>query len=333
MTAQDPPKRSWLKAVVRVVVGIAVFAVLILRTDLHRLGAELSHTNLTGVVVAAGLFFIGLGVSALRWREYLAALDYPMPYPTLYRLYFVGTFFNAFLPTGVGGDAYKAVRIGKARGNTARVFSSVFLDRFAGVVGLALIGGVLSATRLIGGDRSWVPSVALLAAMGILGAAALLLGPGERLLGRGRIVKETGVGGKLREMMRGIHQAGRHPRAAAAGLLLGIVFQGIVLLFHVVLARALGIHVGIAVMGAIVVLISVAVLVPISLAGLGVVEFVYIHALRRYGVTVEAATAFALVVRAVSLFSSAAGGVIYLVFGGEVSALPGSESPPAVARG
>ncbi|GAC1425132.1 MAG: hypothetical protein NVSMB57_16790 [Actinomycetota bacterium] len=324
---------SWLKPVIRVAVGAAVFVFLILRTNLHDLGSQLSHTNASLVVVAVLVFFFGLGVSALRWREYLVALDYPMPYPTLFRMYFVGTFFNAFLPTGIGGDAYKAVRIGKARGNTPRVFSSVFLDRFAGIVGLALLGGGSAIVRLATGDRSWVVALAALGALGILGAAGLLLGPGERLLGRGRLIKETGIGGKLREMIRGIHQAGRHPRAAARGMLLGILFQALVIVYHMVLASALHIHVPVLVMASIIVLISVAILIPISLSGLGVLEFVYIHALHLYGTPIATATAFALVLRAVLLLSSGAGGIVYLVFGGDVAPLADSESQTASLPG
>lgn len=314
----------WVKAALRLAVGGAVFGVLLARTDVGTLGRRIGDTSPGYLVAAVALFFAGLGVSALRWREYLVALEYPMPYATLYRLYFVGTFFNAFLPTGVGGDAYKAVRIGKARGQTARAFAGVFLDRFAGLVGLALIGVALASARIASGDREWVPWVAALAAAGILGSAAALLGFGERLLGGGRLVKATGLGGKVRQMVRGIHDAGRHPRAAAAGLALGVASQAIMLAIHMLLARALGLDVPVATMGAVLVVVSVAVLLPISVSGLGVVEFVYAQALHAYGVPRASAVAFALLVRAVSLVSSAAGGVVYLVFGGEVGAPPDS---------
>lgn len=321
-----------LKVLARLVVGVAVSAVLVARTDLAELGRQIRAADAVYIAAAAGLFFVGLGVSALRWREYLIALEYPMPYPTLYRLYFVGTFFNAFLPTGVGGDAYKAIRIGRARGETARAFSSVFLDRFAGMIGLALIGLTMSAARVIGGDRTWVPVTALAVSGGIGAVAALILGPGERLLGRGRLIPQTGIGGKVRQMIRGVHQAGRHPRAAAAGFALGIVFQALVLITHLTLARAMGVAVPVSAMAAIVVLASTGVLVPVSIAGLGVVEFIYAHALAVYGVPQAKAVAFALIVRGVMLLSSAAGGVVYLVFGGDVKPM-GPLAEAAAAHG
>ncbi|MGH2830130.1 MAG: lysylphosphatidylglycerol synthase domain-containing protein, partial [Actinomycetota bacterium] len=85
-----------LKLLLRVIVGVGVFGILVARTDLSELGRHLGAASPGPIGGAVALFFGGLGVSALRWREYLIALEYPLPYGTLYRLYFVGTFFNAF---------------------------------------------------------------------------------------------------------------------------------------------------------------------------------------------------------------------------------------------
>ncbi|MHB8511007.1 MAG: lysylphosphatidylglycerol synthase transmembrane domain-containing protein [Actinomycetota bacterium] len=318
---------SWVKPLLRILVGAAVFAVVVFSQDLHKLGHELAHASKAGVIIAAAMYFLALFVSAFRWREYLEALEFHFPYATLFRLYFVGTFFNAFLPSGVGGDAYKALRIGKARGATPRAFSSVFLDRFAGIVGLAVIGLVLSLVRLFGGDHSWVPAIAALCCVGILGAALLLVGPGEKLLGKGRFIKREGWGGKLREMVRGIHEAGRHPRAAWAGIMLGVLFQGMFVVYHIVLANALGIHLPFTVYSCIIVLISVAILIPLAPGGLGMVEFVYVQSLLHYGVTKPVATAFALLLRAVMMLASASGGIVYLVFGGDVAPVAPTPDP------
>lgn len=320
LSVQARPRPGALKILVRVVVGAGVFAILLVRTDLDALVDELSQARAGYVVGGVALFFSGIGVSALRWREYLIALEIRMQYATLYRLYFVGTFFNAFLPTGIGGDAYKAVRIGRVHGRFTPAFASVFLDRFAGVVGLAVIGLVLALVRLAQDDGSRVPPVALVICVGILGAAGLVLGPGERLFGRrGRLVPLEGIGGKIRGAARAIHAAGRHPRAAAAGLALGFGFQLAVLAYHLTLARALGItQVPVAAMSGIVVISSVATLIPLSISGLGFLEGSYVWALGTYGVRHDTAIAFALLVRAVLILSSAAGGVVYLILGGEV---------------
>jgi hypothetical protein len=242
-----------------------------------------------------------------------------MPFRTVLRLYFVGTFFNAFLPSGVGGDAYKALRIGKAHGRYTPAVASVFLDRFAGFVALAVIGLAGALFELIAGEQLRVAAIASVISAGMLVAAAVLLLGGERLLGRGRLIPEHGIGGKLRGALRAIHAAGRHRESAARGYLFGLLFQSLVLTYHLALARALGVGgVSVAAMAGVVVVASLATLIPLSPGGLGFREAAYAWSLGAFGVVESTALAFALLVLAILLATSLAGGIVYVVAGGEI---------------
>ena len=327
-----------LKILIRVFVGASVFGFLIWRSDVGELWDTLRRADVGYLFGALGAIFTGLFVSALRWKAYLDALEIPLTFPTLFRLYFVGTFFNAFLPTGIGGDAYKAVRLGRGKESLAPAFASVFLDRFAGVVGMAAIGLVSSSYLLASGDeRRRVPLIALAASIAIMGTAATLLLGGERLLGRGRLIKRQGIGGRIRRAMQQIHSAGRHPEAAARGYVFGVIFQSLVFTYHVMVAKALGIEgIPIAAFASIVVISSLATMIPLSINGLGFREGAYIWALGRYGVEHDTALAFALLVLAALLLSSIVGGVIYVALGGEVHGRgpgPTLESAPSDASG
>jgi uncharacterized membrane protein YbhN (UPF0104 family) len=318
------PKRGALKLLIRIAVGAGVLAFLLVKADVGKLWHTIRDAQLGYLVAAMGAIFAGLFVSAFRWKAYLDALELPLPYTTLFRLYYVGTFFNAFLPTGIGGDAYKAVRLGRDRDSMAPAFASVFLDRFAGIVGMAAIGLATSAYLIAGGKRDVsggfrVPLLALVLSAGIIGAAFVLLAGGERLLGGGRLVKHEGIGGRVRRAVRQVHAAGRHPEAAARGYLYGVLFQGLVFTYHVMIARALGITgVPLATFASIVVLSSLATMIPLSINGLGFREGAYIWALGRYGVGHDQALAFALLVLALLLLVSLAGGIVYVLLGGEV---------------
>jgi glycosyltransferase 2 family protein len=313
-------KRSWLKLLIRVLIGLLVIGILVWRTPNR---ADLQHALARahiGYALAAGLaLFANVFVSALRWEAYLGALEIDMPFKTTVRLYFVGTFFNAFLPSGIGGDAYKAIRVGRARGAMTGAFASVFLDRFAGFVALGLIGLVGAAAELAAGEKLRVAAVATVLSVGMLGAAAVLLLGGERLLGRGRLIKEHGIGGKLRGAVRAIHAAARHPDAAARGYLMGLLFQALVLGYHLAIARALGLK-GISVggMAGVVVIASLATVIPLSPGGLGFREAAYVWALGAFGIPRSEALAFALLVLAILLATSLVGGIVYVIAGGDV---------------
>lgn len=316
-----PTKRGGaLKVFIRIVIGVGVLAFLLVKADVGQLWDTIQNAKVAYLLAALAAIFGGLVFSAFRWKAYLDALEIPLSIGTLFRLYYVGTFFNAFLPTGIGGDAYKALRLGRDKESMAPAFASVFLDRFAGVVGMAALGLVSSSYILASGDtRRRVPVIALALALAIMGAAALLLIGGERLLGRGRLVKHEGIGGRIRRAMRSIHAAGRHPDAAARGYVLGVLFQSLVFVYHVMIAKALRIEgVPIVVFASIVVISSLATMIPLSINGLGFREGAYIWALGRYGVDHDLALAFALLVLASLLLASLVGGLIYIILGGEV---------------
>jgi uncharacterized protein (TIRG00374 family) len=320
---KKPGRGALFKLIIRIAIGLAVVAILIWRTpDRHQLKQTLTSAHIEWVVAAAVALFGGIIVSTLRWKAYLDALEIYLPFPTVVRLYFVGTFFNSFLPSGIGGDAYKAVRIGRARGGITSAFASVFLDRFAGFIGLSGLGLLGAVITLVAHQKHLkVALISAVLSIGMISAAVILLVWGERLLGRGRVIKEHGIGGKLREAVRAIHAAGRHPQAAARGYLFGVLFQILVLTYNLFVARALGItQLSIVQMTGVVVITSLATIIPLSPGGLGFRETAYVWALGTFGVAHDKALAFALLILVVLLLTSAAGGLVYIIAGGEVPA-------------
>lgn len=306
-----------LAVVVRVAIGAAVLAFVVLR-DPGALLDALARANALLVVAAAAVLLVGLCVSALRWRAYLEALEIPLRWRTLLRMYFVGTFFNAFLPTGVGGDAYKAVRIGRANSAGARAFASVFLDRFAGLVGMALVGMLGVVVELVAGRRTRVAGVSLVLCAAVLAGATLLLVAGDRFVVR--FIPDRRWGAPIRRAMRAIHETARHPVAAARGYALGVGYQALLLVEHLLLARALGVEqAGVGALAGVMVIAQVATLVPLTINGLGFREAGYVWALSAYGVQEGPARAFAVVVLAILLATSVIGGIAYVVAGGDVS--------------
>lgn len=309
---------SVLKVLIRIGVGGGLVAALVWRGDLESIANALSRVRPGYIAIAVALMVSVLVVSAFRWRIFLRELAIELPFGTLIRLYFVGTFFNAFLPTGVGGDAFKAFRLGRGARSLAHAFASVVLDRFAGVVGLAIIGLIAVAARIAGGDRGAVVGVAALLAAVIITVTIVLLTQGERLLGHGGSTW-FGIRPKLRSLFKAIATAGRKPRAARWAVLGGLIAQSLVLGAHLSLAKALDLSVPAAVLAAILVIATVAATAPITINGLGVREAAWVWSLGLYGVSSGHAVAYAILVLGVALASSAIGGIVYVVMGADVS--------------
>jgi uncharacterized protein (TIRG00374 family) len=301
----------------RLAVGGGVIALLLLRSDLHAVSKAISAARLGYVVLALGLLIGMLIVGSFRWQMILPSLDLSYPTKTVLRLYFVGTFFNAFLPTGVGGDAYKAMRMRDEPGSLGRALGSVFFDRGAGFVALALIGLVGALWQLAAGDETRVPITAAVLTVLMLATAAVLY-PLSRRLHAGPQPEGSRFRTRVAGTLRNVAVIARDKRLAVRVLLLGIVVQGLLLAANVVLTLALHLSVPVAAMAAILVITALAAALPISINGLGLREAAYVWCLTAYGVSRDQATAFAFLMLGLLLATSAIGGLVYVAGGGRI---------------
>ena len=129
--------------------------------------------------VAAGvlLYVAGQALSTWKWRLLLAPVGLgAVRYPRLLAFYFIGMFFNLFLPTIVGGDAVKAVLLARETGAPARATTSVFMERNLGLFALLSIALVASwrapAVDIMGVSLS---TLTLLLFCGFIAANAVLV--------------------------------------------------------------------------------------------------------------------------------------------------------------
>jgi len=293
-------------------------AVLLAMADRGALVASMRSADLISLTLAFGFLLVALVVNAFRWQVYLSPLGLAPPMSTTIRLTFVGTFFNAFLPTGFGGDAYKSFRLRHHAASVAPPLATVFLDRLAGLVGLAVLGLVGTAVRFAAGDggRVTVAAALLSLAVPVVFGTALWLVPRRWSDGE----ETAGIGSRLRTFARAFAAAGREPRAVRWGTAIGVASAALLVVVHALLARSLAISVPVAALPGIVLIASLMTVVPLTINGLGFREAAYVWCLGPYGVGHDQALAFALLVLAMSLASSAVGGIVYAVSGGEVPA-------------
>jgi hypothetical protein len=234
------------------------------------------------------------------------------------RLTLVGSFFNVFLPTGFGGDAYKAFRLRGEPGTLSRAIASVLLDRWAGIVGMAVLGATGSAFRIVQGDHSKPIVIALALALGILVVSIALLTVGKWLLERYPAPEGEGLRARISLLAQAIVATGRHPHAARSGLAFGLVSAGFVLAGHVAIAASLDIDTHVAALAGIVVIVVTVAAIPITVNGLGLREATYVWALGEYGIDRDLALAFALLVLGALLASALIGAILYLLSGAKV---------------
>jgi uncharacterized membrane protein YbhN (UPF0104 family) len=108
--------------------------------DLPALARTLRHARPAWLVVAAALFTASKLISSVRLNRFFRAIDLQLSEGYNLRLYWLGMYYNLFLPGGIGGDGYKVYLLGRQfPGRRAAIFRALLLDRLSGMVALLVL--------------------------------------------------------------------------------------------------------------------------------------------------------------------------------------------------
>jgi uncharacterized protein (TIRG00374 family) len=158
-----------LKIVFSVGILVYIFTKVVHIQDLWANLREASVPYLIGAIV---LYFVVQTISAYRWYLLLKPLDIEIGFPRILALYYLGMYFNFFLPSAIGGDVVKVYYLHKDTGRLSASTASVFLDRDIGMGGLLLAAIVVAA---YGGTRIPPENGVLLAPLfGLIGVAFIV---------------------------------------------------------------------------------------------------------------------------------------------------------------
>lgn len=293
---------------------LALYGVVFYWTDAGAIIARLGDVRLDFVAAAVALYAGGQLLSAWRWQLLLGPVRLSVRFARLAAFYFIGMFFNLFLPTVVGGDAVKAILLARETGAPARSAVSVFMERNVGLLALLAIA-TFAAWLAPPVDLLGLPLTVLmpLLATGYVAANIVLFSSHAYALAD-RIIRVTRLS-QLRLGAASVYDAVtpyRSPGAGMAGaLLLAFAFQIIVIGVVFLNAFALTLDVPLSAVAVFVPLVSLAGMIPVSVNGLGVREALYILLFGSIGVPAELAVSLALLYLGVTLVSSLPGGVAY----------------------
>lgn len=306
--------RATVGVLVRIVLGAAILAFVVRRADPGAATLRWDARASAGLGAAVALVALAQVLSAARWRLVLGPDDAP-PFRRLLRLYLVGQFFSLFLPTSVGGDAVRAVAVSRGARRPAWAVSSVVFERFLGLLALlAMLGiggwaapGVFRASAgsadlgmELGGGRTAIAVVLFLA----------VLIAGARILGRSARVRR--IAGEAAALWTGL---AARPAAFGAAVAASLGVQGAYVAAWMALAAGLRLPVGWGEMLVFVPFVSLAAMVPVTVAGIGVREGAWALLLAPYGVAAADAVAFSLLYFFAFSLTGAAGGVVFALEG------------------
>jgi uncharacterized membrane protein YbhN (UPF0104 family) len=153
-----------LKLILKIAVTIACLWYVSTKINFTELGEILETTNWSLLAVALIIFIISKCIASYRLNIYFRNIGLAISEKDNLKLFWLGMFYNLFLPGSVTGDAYKVIVLSKQFSISYRKTTlAVLLDRFSGLLGLGIILAIYSVFTLK--DKMYV---------GLLIAAAIL---------------------------------------------------------------------------------------------------------------------------------------------------------------
>jgi uncharacterized membrane protein YbhN (UPF0104 family) len=292
--------------------GLGLLAFLLWRVDWQELTRIVSQASLGYVGVALLIELLNVTPRVLRWRALLLTQRTREPFLRLFSIYLVGSFFNNFLPSNVGGDSVRMLRMGQLTGQGADAVSSVLVERLCGLFAVLLMGvvAVLSNWRLASargiGFLVLGAFVAFVLGMLLLFNLRRVRYPPHPPLRGGIGGVMAALIGKLGKLYDSIYAFRGHGRVLLVVLALSLLFR---------FGYVFGLYVQVSFVWLMmaVSLIAVVTSLPLSLNAIGIQEGAYVFFLGLAGIAAPQALALALVSRGVRLAVSLMGGVIYLL--------------------
>ncbi len=304
---------SWTQSkLLKAAISVLLLGLLLYKINLGNLARSLSHVNGAWLALGVLVFFTANLASVYKWRLILKAQRINVSFPYLLSLFYIGLFFNNFLPSSVGGDVVRIFKLSRKTGRALEATSSVAMDRATSSIGLLVIAAAVAIfqARLLG----WQFMTLLGAMIAVALALTWLVISEKAALRLGGIFRMDPLGARrhLVNFYYSLHQFQKQRARVAEVMAVSLVYQSLAIVLVYFLARSLGIHLAVYYYFLFIPIVLAVSMIPISLNGLGMREGAWVLLFSHVGVSAAAAFSMSILSLMVLTAVSMSGGVLYL---------------------
>jgi len=128
-----------LKTAAKIIISIALLYWVYTKIDFSQIVEIWKKSNPFHIILAIIFFVFSQIISSFRLNGIFHKNNHPLESKSNLKLYFVGMFYNFFIPGGVGGDAYKVFLLNKQFDwNVKSLTKCVIIDRLTGLIAIFL---------------------------------------------------------------------------------------------------------------------------------------------------------------------------------------------------
>lgn len=141
VTAKSPSKTvRLLKLLLKIIISGLCLWYVSTKINLTELKQTINSTSLTGLAGVLFIFLISKIFAVRRFDIYLRTINIRLTEWENIKLFWLGMFYNLFLPGSISGDAYKVILLKKTfNAPYKKTSTAVLLDRFSGLLALGVL--------------------------------------------------------------------------------------------------------------------------------------------------------------------------------------------------
>jgi uncharacterized membrane protein YbhN (UPF0104 family) len=282
----------------RLLATAALMALALRSVEWHKLAGLFSQIDWRWWVAGLVVGLLVQVVGAIRW----AALARPIGFP-----YSLGLFVWRFFEGMFGGDVVKAYRLADSTHGRLLAGCTVVADRLTGLTAL----GVLAGAAVIGKEASLGTPMTFAVGAGLLAAAIAVIWLGVGSLDR--LLSFFPEPHAARQFISRLLPYQLRPSLMVQALGWSLIVQAGGSIAVALIARGIGVDLPLSIWFAVVPLIALAMVLPISISGVGVREGGLAMLLAPSGVSSEQAVAIGLLWFLTTILSGLVGGALFML--------------------
>lgn len=309
-------RKIWAALAIKGLCSVLLIWLLLRQLHLQEILGRLRKIDLSLFILAVTLAYPTMQLAALRWKLVAGSM---LTFREAAKYTWIGIFYGAILPGSVSGDVGKGASLAM-KNPQMRVLAlpvTIVIDRLIGVYALLLffnVGCALirrSEANLPVAVKEWAFAGWLLSAAALLAGLLLVLPTSRALVVRlARLVPGSRLRAALNRLMEAAFPYLVRRRPLLGALAVGCASHALSVVQYVLMLQALQVQMSLAGAVAFYSIVSVAVLVPVSISGVGVRDWVSLFFFGSLGLDGVAAVAFSWLQLAGGLIVAAAGGLV-----------------------
>ncbi len=304
-------KNKWLN-IARVVISILLLLLLFYKIDFKDIIPLIGSASIPFLLLSFTGYITLILFSTARWWWLLRVQGIRLSFLRVFGYYFVGMFFNNFLPPTIGGGTVRAMLAGRDTRKNKETFASMTCELLLGLIGLLVFVTLLLLFYLAKREGRILFIIFLSGSIVLIILYYLFLSPRiikvlERHIKK---IKFLQIGERLFNFYVALSIYRDKKRAVLLGILLSFGVQTAIGVQNFFIARALHLDIGLFPCILFPSIISIIIMVP-SIGGLGVREASYVYFFNMLGISNEASFSLSILFYLVSVVGSLPGALVF----------------------